>query len=595
MDRRLLWLGLAALSISALRAADFFPLDKIRSGMRGTGRTVFAQDKVEEFQVEILGVLENIGPRQSIILARLSGGPLAKVGAMAGMSGSPVYIEGKLAGAVALAFPFATEPMAGIRPIAEMIETFQQRAEPAPITLRAALYDGRWVPPENPRLLPVVADALPVQPKLVPIATPVHFSGFTARSLEVFGPALRELGLEPLQGSGGAANPHSTALGDPRSLQPGSMISVGLVRGDWNVNADGTVTYIDGSRVYAFGHRFLAAGPTEMPFMRAQVIALLPNLMNSFKISTAGELMGCIRQDRSTGIYGELGVRPRMIPVEMNVYSSRGGNQRYRMELVNDRFLSPFLLQVAVFSAIDATERLLGSSTVRVKGSIDFAGGAPPVELDNVYSGEANIALQAALGTALPMAQVMQSGFPDLGINRVRLDLASLDERKQLRLERAWASRREVKPGERIELAAALRAEDGSETIRRAPFEAPLGSPPGQLNVTFADGFTMNLMDLRFPGGGREATSGGQLVRAINRSRRNSTLYVRVWRADRGFVLQGEPLPSPPASLRHILSAGPAASGGIANTWMTTVAEMEIDSSTNALSGSETVRLTVKP
>jgi hypothetical protein len=331
-----------------------------------------------------------------------------------------------------------------------------------------------------------------------------------------------------------------------------------------------------------------------MPFMRSSVIAILPSRMVSFKISVAGELLGTIRQDRSTGIFGELGARPQMIPVDLNLYSSRSGNQRYRMEVVNDRFLSPFLLQLAVFSALDASERLLGSSTVRVRGSIEFAGQAPAVELDNIYSGEANTALLAALGTALPIAQVMQSGFQDLRIGRIKLDVASLDERKQLKLERAWASRREAHPGDQIELAAVLRGENGVETVRKAPFEIPYGVGPGPLNVTFADGASMNLMDLRLPAAGREATSGTQLVRALNRSRRNSALYVRIWRSERGFQLQNDQLPSPPASLRQILSAGPAATGGITGTWAALIAEIELDGGSSAVSGSETIRLTVK-
>jgi hypothetical protein len=247
-----------------------------------------------------------------------------------------------------------------------------------------------------------------------------------------------------------------------------------------------------------------------------------------------------------------------------------------------------------VFSAIDATERLLGSSTVRVRGSVDFGGAAPALELDNIYSGEANIAIQAALGTALPVAQVLQSGFQDLRIGRMRLDVTSLDERKQLRLERTWASRREAKPGERIELAAVLRGENGAELVRKTPFQIPYGVPAGPLHVTFADGATMNLLDYRWPFAQREATSGPQLVRAINRTRRNSSLYVRVWRTDRGFQLQNDQLPSPPASLRQILSSGPAASGGISNTWMAVISEMELDGYAAALSGSETIQITVK-
>jgi hypothetical protein len=590
------------LSAPASAATEFFPLDKVKAGMKGVGRSVFSGDKIEEFQVEILGVLENVGPRQSIILGRLSGGPLAKTGVMAGMSGSPVYIDGKLLGAVALGFPFATEPIAGIRPISEMVETFEQRSEPPPTTLRAAIEalvasDGssieRWVPAPNARLLPEPPEPLATQPKLIPIATPVRFGGFTERALEAFAPMLRPLGLEPMQGAGGSATTASPRMGDPRTLEPGAMISVGLIRGDLNVNADGALTYIDGNRVYAFGHRFLASGPTELPLMKASVITLVPNLANSFKLATSGELMGAIRQDRTTGIFGELGSRPRMIPVELNVYSSRSGNSRYRMEMVNDRFLSPFLLQIAVFSGIDATERTLGPSTFQVRGAIRFGNGRPAVKLDNVYAGDANIAMNVAQGAAMPMAYVMQSGFQDLRIDQVQLDVLSLDEKKQLRLERVWASKREVKPGEKIELAAVLRADNGQETIKKVPFTVPTGMHRGTLQITFADGNWMNLLDQR-GSGAHDASSGDQLVRAINHWRRNRNLYVRVWRPDRGFQLKGEQLPSPPASLKTVLSAAPSGGGGMTNTWSATLAEMEMDGFGTVVSGSETIRITVK-
>jgi len=592
-------LACAALA-GTLAAADFYPLDRVRAGMKGVGRSVFAGERVEEFSVEILGVLENIGPRQSIVLGKLSGGPLARTGVLAGMSGSPVYLDGKLLGAVALGFPFATEPIAGIRPISEMVETFRERGEAPPASLRAALAKvvttpgsslDRWIPASAPALLPAAPESPATQLKLIPIATPVHFSGFTPRTLDAFGPALRGLGLEPLQGTGGSSG--ASEFGDPATLRPGSMISVGLIRGDLNVHADGSVTHIDGGRVYGFGHRFLSSGPTELPFMRATVLALVPSLAHSMKISSAGPLMGTIRQDRSTGIYGELGRRPRLIPVELNVYSSRRGNQPFRIELVRDRYLSAFLLQMAVFSALDAGERLLGPSTVQMRGAIQFQGGLPAVELDNVYAGEAGLPSQVALGAALPLAYLMQSGFSDLAIDRVRLDLRSLDERQQLRLERAWTSAREARPGERIELAVALRAEDGAETIRRVPFQVPAGAAAGSLNITFADGAWMNLLDLPAGGRGREVSSAAQLVRAINQLRRNSNLYARVWRSERGYQLQGETLPSPPASLRNIL-AGPAGGGSISSIWSLPLAELEIPGTGAALSGSETIRLTVK-
>lgn len=226
---------------------SIFPLNKIRAGQRGIGKTVFSGSQVEEFQVEILGILRDSGPKQSIILARLSGGPLAQTGVMQGMSGSPVYIEGRLAGAIALAFPFSKEPIAGVRPIEEML------AAGGPAVRQSA----RVAPPNS-------------QSALANISTPLAFHGFTENAVEHFLPELRKLGLEPRQGisSGASLSPE---MGDPSQLRPGEMISVQLLSGDMNIGADGTLTAIQGNRVYAFGHQFLASGTTELQIGRAHV------------------------------------------------------------------------------------------------------------------------------------------------------------------------------------------------------------------------------------------------------------------------------------------------------------------------------------
>ncbi|MBI4479754.1 MAG: hypothetical protein HY651_06995, partial [Acidobacteria bacterium] len=255
--------------------------------MKGIGKTIFDGNKIEEFQVEILGVLENIAPRQNVILARLSGGPLERTGVLAGMSGSPVYIEGRLAGAVALAFQFAKEPIAGITPIEQMIGAFADSATNAPPNKQLAWRfeegdqkEPRLVSTGLPDLLPPAKDSGHPVPfgtvggSLMRVATPLVFSGFTPETIEYFEPQLRTLGMLPIQGGGAGAAADDQTLGDPSRLQPGSMISVALVRGDLGLNADGTVTLVQGDRIYAFGHQFLSAGPTEIPFAESKVVAM---------------------------------------------------------------------------------------------------------------------------------------------------------------------------------------------------------------------------------------------------------------------------------------------------------------------------------
>ena len=214
---------------------------------------------------------------------------------MQGMSGSPVYIDGRLAGAVALGFDLAKEPICGIRPIEEML-----RVEPDPKPARSVIA-------QRGRILsgPAFGEA-----RLQEIATPVSFAGFTAATLEHFAPQLRELGLDPRQGVSGGGRIND-ALGDPKRLEPGSMISVQLLSGDMNMGADGTITLLDGDKIYAFGHRLMAGGETEYPFARAEVLALLPALNSSFKISQAKEWMGTITEDRTTAICATSGLKTR--------------------------------------------------------------------------------------------------------------------------------------------------------------------------------------------------------------------------------------------------------------------------------------------
>ena len=393
----------------------FFPLKDIRPGLHGIGKTVFSGDRIDEFQVEILGVLENIGPKQNLILGRLSGGPLAETGVLQGMSGSPVYIDGKLAGAVALAFPFAKEAITGIRPIEEMVRVTDAGNTPPPTQVArgqvslASLYAAA----DLTRLLPGRLETAAGPAKLLDIATPVAFAGFTRSTLDAFAPQLRSLGLEPTQALS-AGGPSSPRMGNPSRSQPGSMISVQLMTGDLSIGADGTVTYIDGNKIYAFGHRFLAVGSTALPFTRSEVLALLPVLSASFKISAPKETMGAILQDRNTAVAGELGRAASMAPIAITV--SRAGRQldRYQMDMVNDRFLSPLLVQMAVFNTIDATERTVGASSFRVTGEIEFQGSSAPLKFNNMYAADTGSAMIASLSTAIPLAYVLQSGFDAL-------------------------------------------------------------------------------------------------------------------------------------------------------------------------------------
>jgi hypothetical protein len=544
--------------------------------MHGIGKTVFQGDKIEDFDVEILGVLENVGPRQSLIIVRLAGELLQHTGIMQGMSGSPIYVDGKLIGALAFAFPFAKDPIGAVRPIGEMLPISN---ETAPIR-RASIAPGN-------NLLAAISKPEAINGQMLQIATPLSLGGFTSATIEHFSPQLRALGLEPRQGAGMGGRV-GNRMGDPSALHPGSMISVELMTGDLAVGADGTVTHIDGDKIYAFGHRFMDLGPTGLPFTRSDVLALLPNVNTSFKISSPQELMGVIYQDRNTAIAGTLGKRANLLPVEIAM--ARAGNtfDTYRINLIQDRYLSPVLLQMAVFSAVDATERAAGPSSISLNGDIELEG-RQSIPLSAIYAGEANLPLQVSLAGALPLSYLMQGGFDSVRVKKINLRLNSTDAHKQLQIEEVTASRRDVRPGETIEITTRFAGDNGLEILRKVKYEVPIGASPGTLFFSVADGSQTSIMDLRASFGSTSRTP-EQLIEALHRLRSNDKAYLRVWRAEPSYIVGGEEIPDPPPSLAMILNSA-VPTTAVRNSKVT---EYVLDGGGNVVTGSKTIQVEVR-
>ncbi len=571
----------------------FFPVAEVRPGMQGTGKTVFSGSHIEEFQAEILGVLNNAGPRQSLILARLSGGPMATTGVLQGMSGSPVYIGGRLLGAVAMTFAYSKEPIAAIRPIEDLISAGEAPPPARTLRARASLGETDLTQALEPAE-PIIAGST----KLVDIATPISFTGFTPKTLQHFAPQLRNLGLEPSQGLSGGGR-LKAGFGDLKALEPGSMISVQLLAGDMSVGADGTVTYINGSRVYAFGHRFLALGSTDLPFALSDVLTLVPTLSGSFKISTPVEWMGSITSDRGTGVAGLLGREAGLIPFTISVTrrSASGDVEKrigYEMQMVNDSVLSPLLVQMAFYSTVDATERAVGSATLAIRGEILFQGNTAPIRLNNTYAGDLSLPQLASLSAASPLAYALQSGFDGLRrLKEVKIDVDSYAERREARIDQVWTSGREVRPGATVELHVALTGPNGAEISRTLSYRVPVGAATGPLYFTVADGSTTNSAEyhqlLTTP-----PRSSSQLVSFLNSLRDNTRAYVRIWRPQPDFDVMGQSFPSPPPSVEQILARSEPGLGATMLSRNSKVGELEIEAGGMVISGSKTVQVEVK-
>ncbi len=585
---------------SCLHAQQFFPLRDVKPGMRGIGKTVFQGDRIEDFQVEILGVLHDFGPRQAIILARLSGGPLAETGILQGMSGSPVYIDGKLLGAVALGFPFAKEPIAGIQPIESMVDdaTFSPSA-------RQPIAAGFGLNPYSfdslvQSLSPSRSATSPNGPfgSFAEIVTPLSVSGFSPATLTSFDAGLRRLGFSPQEGVavGGAKSQGQLPA---TKLQPGSMISVALISGDLNMTADGTVTYIDGSRIYAFGHRFLDVGSTEIPFASADVIACIPNTNSSFKLSTPREWLGTIVSDRATAIAGELGRPSHTIPVSIAVHSVTG-NHDYHLQIVNDRLLTPFLTQAALFSAIDATERTIGAGTLKLQGKVEFEGNLPPLVIHDLFVSDSGLAQQASADAVVTIAFVLGGGFQNLHVKDVTFSLDQQEAKHQYRVAQAWTSAHSVRPGDTVQITALLQGSDGASVMRTTPYRVPIGAPLGLLNFTFSDANTLNFSDFAGVAQTQFQTAEGMLA-AINGYRSSDALYLRVWRQQPAFnvagAMPGAEISDPPPSVMLVLadpSSSANSAGALTAAHGSDVAQVVLPVTGYVVTGAKTVQIEVK-
>ena len=584
-------------------APQLFPLEDLRPGLKGTARTVFSGTETQDFEVEILGVLPGFpGPRQSAIIARLSGSNVEKTGVFAGMSGSPVYIDGKIVGAIAFSFPFSKEPIAGITPIKQMIDLFNQGTENAkpkePRVVSFSKLAGTDWKPNLPKpsvssvsLVAPVSAGSPLLPligqQMAPIATPLVFSGISQDSLTAFAPQLIANGLLPVSGVGGSAAITPLAEFNGNTFPAGSSISVQLVRGDYSLAAAGTVTMRDGERIYAFGHPFLSLGASDMPMAESSVVTVISNVNNSFKLAVPGSMVGAISQDRASGIFGLLGKAPKMIPVKVSLHTSRDRTETYAYEIANDSFLTPLLLNITLFNTITSSERALGDATISVKGEIKVKG-QETIQIDRRFSAN-NSAIMAAGSIAAPVSSLLTSGFDDVELDGITLDIASTETKYAGTLERITLDRTEVRRGEKIEVQAYVRTESGKQFVQRIPVQIPEDAAPGQLLVFVGDG---GVLQEGSPAKSFVPQDLSQLVKAINTVKKSDRLYVKLFRITPGAVIGTSELPSLPPSMVATLNSD-RTSGGYTPTMLSPVYEAELPPAEFVISGQQLIAVEV--
>lgn len=539
-------------------STNIFPLDQIRRGLRGVAYTVFEGTQPEPMDVEILGVLHNaIGPRQDMILARLHGTKPEYTGVVAGMSGSPVYIDGKLVGALAYRIgEFSKEPIAGITPIEEMLEVRDGEKQGAGIRdqgteKQETAFSDRGAQEHGPAATP--------QEMIRPIDAPLVFSGFSPEALALWKEHAPGLGLTPVAGMGGGSDTASpvmvNAAAQPNPIVPGSAVSAVLVRGDLEISATCTVTYVDPKRLLACGHPITQYGPVSMPMTKAEVVATLPSPYNAFKIINTTDTVGTFTQDRETAIMGRFGTAAHMIPLTVRL-AQDGADEKPRtlhLQVIDQEQLTPTAVMVTVFQSLMQTNGYSAETTYRVRGTVKLSG-YPPVKFENLVApsdlAPANLVTALLLGDRF--TKLYANASRRTPIESVDIDVDAIPGRRTVQIESASASQSTVHAGDTVSVEATVRPWRGDLRNIRVPVKLPATLPPGSIRVLVSDGATLDrlLQPPQFSGPSLDVSA---TIAQLNSLHASDRLYVTLLAPDPQASIDGRTLSAMPLSMANVL------------------------------------------
>ena len=565
---------------------------QIHAGMRGVAYTVFQGVKPESMEVEALGVLHNVnGPKGDIILVRLHGEKVEYTGVVAGMSGSPVYFDGKLAGALAFRIgEFSKEPIAGVTPIADMLEISALDRSPAEETsaIKPSVnaVAGKTSAPGDASALQISGQDFTNY--LKPIETPLVFNGFSEQAIHLFAGQFASSGIVPVMGAGSVSNDKQ-----PEPLEAGSAISAILVRGDMDIEATCTVTYVDAQRLLACGHPLLQFGSVDLPMNKAEVLATLPSPLNAFKIVNTTEAVGTFVQDRHTGILGVFDRQPQMIPVTLSIHSSTGMKQ-FHYEVLNNPKLTPVALMVTVFNALHGVNEFGEEITYRLTGSIGVKG-FPEVTMHNMFApaeGGQPAAMQAALSLGERFGRIYDNPYNAPAIAGVKLDFDLVRERRWARLESARTDVTEARPGDDIMLETVLAPYRGERIVRQIPVKIPTSASKGTLRILVSDGDTLDRIGHGSPAFGRKLDLASTIA-LLNKEHSNNRVYVSLLEADPEARVADKVMPTLPISIMNVMD------GMRGNQEMIVSGESNVDETATApldyvVSGVQLLTITIK-
>lgn len=545
-----------AVGLAAAQSPETIPLDQIKPGMKGYASTIFAGDQIEKFNVEVIGVMDNfLGPKQSIILVELKGPKVEHTGVVAGMSGSPVYIEGKLAGALSLKLGiFTKEAIAGVTPIADLLSL--QTFAGAPSGTAAETHASQTPLPLPSQLARNVG--LASSAYLQPIETPLVFSGFHPAALQKFAGELEHYGMVATPGGTAPAQPD-----DPK-IVPGDMVGMVLVQGDASINSACTVTAVRDDRVYMCGHPLFGFGSIALPMARSRVLTTLSSELASTKIVTLGGSIGTITDDRLTAVVGKLGAVPPMIPMDLTVATPLG-EKLLHFQLIQHPKITPLLVAITTFNGLVANSVYSEGTTLRLTGQISIAGHSP-VQLENMFAPTDQFVpdgIFVATTVQNIFTRIFSNPYEAAKIERIALRVEGLPARRGASIESAWLDKSEAAPGENLRVRVLLHPYRGAPTITEVPISIPPQAARGTtLRVLVSDADWVNRSVRPFsPGAPANLAGLEQLITLLNRERRNDRLYVTLFGPTPTLFVEDKELPNAPLSQINVLEHRRASGG----------------------------------
>lgn len=587
---RKLWFCLLAIilvvGVWPVRATDdatIFPLSDVKPGMKGVAYTIFEGDQVEKMDLEVIGVLHNaVGPKLDVILVRLLGDKVQQTGVVAGMSGSPVYIDGKLVGALALKLgTFTREAIGGVTPIADMLEVEQSSASPAQTV--AGMPARVDLPQEFAR--PVAAGGGQF---LVPIDTPLIAAGLYPDTLARFGKDFTSWGMTVMAGGTAAPSPEDS------QLKPGDMVGIDLVRGDLSISSGCTVTTVIGNRILACGHPLFGFGAVSMPLSRAHVLMTLASAASSTKVMTTGATIGTLTQDRQTAVMGTLGPGPAMIPLDVTL-DTPSEQKKYHFEVIESAQLTPTLVAAAAYNGIIGSPAYSEGSTLQLEGDIELKGHTP-VRLDDLFAPADQTtpaAFYAATEVQAAFGRIYSNPYELPKIERVEIHVKPLAERRWASIDSAWVERSVVRPGDTLSVKVLLRPYRGAPFIKEIPVTIPAQTAQGTLELVISDAefLNRNVQSLA-------ASSQGQLpgledlIELINRERHNDRLYATLLQSTPTVLVENKEMPNIPISAINVLNQRQNP-GNARLLWQSTAGEWSVDMH-QVIAGQHFLTITVK-